>query len=232
METLAEETGGRSYLNSSALDDGVSQALSESSAYYLLAWRPDTENERAGKSRVDVMIKGRPDLHVRMRRHAFDFRPDQTAKMVKPEAARPLTSTPDDDLRMALGSLYPRRDLPASVSPSFLNTADKGTVLNVLMQIDTEILTFEGLDGKQQALVDVLGMALDDRGQFSSFKQKLEIPREAVLAKGGRFVKWSQSLPLPPGLYQVRVAVRDRQSGRTGSAIGWIEIPRVGPPKK
>jgi len=35
METLAEETGGRTYLNSNALDDGVSQALSESSAYYL-----------------------------------------------------------------------------------------------------------------------------------------------------------------------------------------------------
>jgi hypothetical protein len=100
------------------------------------------------------------------------------------------------------------------------------------MQIDTEMLSFDGLDGKQQAVVDVLGVALDDRGQFSSFKQKLEIPQEAVRAKGGRFVKWSQSLPLPPGLYQVRVAVRDRQSGRTGSAIGWIEIPRVGLPKK
>jgi len=232
METLAEETGGRSYLNANALDDGVSQALAESSVYYLLAWRPDTENQRAGKSRIDVIVKGRPDLRVRMRRHSVDFKLNQTAKMIKPEGAKPLTSTPEDDLRMVLGSLYPRRDLPTSVSVSFLNTADKGTVLNVLMQIDTEMLSFEGLDGKQQAVVDVLGVALDDRGQFSSFKQKLEIPREAALAKGGRFVKWSQSLPLPPGLYQVRVAVRDRQSGRTGSAIGWIEIPRVGSPKK
>jgi hypothetical protein len=32
-------------------------------------------------------------------------------------------------------------------------------------------------------------------------------------------------LPLPPGLYQVRFAVRDRQTGRTGSAMTWIEIP-------
>jgi VWFA-related protein len=231
METLAEETGGRSYLNANALDDGVSQALHESSVYYLLAWRPDTENQRAGKSRIDVIVKGRPDLRVRMRRHSFDFKLTQPAKTSKTEGAA-LTSTPEDDLRMALGSLYPRRDLPTSVSPSFVNTADKGTVLSVLMQIDTEMLSFDESGGKHSAVVDVLGMALDDRGQFSSFKQKLEIPREAVSAKGGRFVKWSQSLPLPPGLYQVRVAVRDRQSGRTGSAIGWIEIPRVGPPKK
>jgi len=68
-------------------------------------------------------------------------------------------------------------------------------------------------------------MAVDDRGQFSSFKQKLDIPREVVLGKDGRFIKWSQALLLPPGLYQLRVAVRDRQTGRTGSAMTWIEIP-------
>jgi hypothetical protein len=95
------------------------------------------------------------------------------------------------------------------------------------MQIDAEMLSFDLLGGNEQAAVDVLGVALDDRGLCSSFKQKLEIPKAAVLAQGGRFVGWSQSLPLPPGLYQVRVAVRDRQSKRTGSAMGWIEIPPV-----
>jgi hypothetical protein len=92
------------------------------------------------------------------------------------------------------------------------------------MQIDGERLSFAESGGKAQAIVDVLGVALDDRGQFSSFKQRLDVPREVVFAKDGRFIKWSQSLPLPPGLYQVRVAVRDRQSGRTGSAMTWIEI--------
>src|SRR5258708_7491743 len=87
LETLADETGGRSFLNSNSLDDGVAQALSESSAYYLLAWRPDSENQRAGKSRLDVIIKGRPDLHVRMRRHSFDFRSTQTAGTINPDAS-------------------------------------------------------------------------------------------------------------------------------------------------
>ena len=224
LETLADETGGRSYLNSNVLEDGLSQALSESSDYYLLAWRPDTERQKTGKSRLDVAIKDRPDLRVRMRRHSFDFKSDRAAGTVNPEAPKPSTSTAEDELRIALGSLYPRRDLPTSVSAGVVNTADKGTALNVSMQLDAEMLTFDASSGKQEAIVDVLGVALDDRGLFSSFKQKLEIPQEAVLAKDGRFVKWSQVLPLPRGLYQVRVAVRDRKSGRTGSAMGWIEI--------
>jgi VWFA-related protein len=209
LETLAEETGGRSYLNASALDDGVGEALTESSAYYLLAWRPEGENQRSGKSRIKVEVKGHPELRVRMRQRFFDFR--------NTEAAAAIKRAPADELKLALGSLYPRRDLPISVSASFANTADKGTVLNASMQIDGASLSF---GEREQAIVDVLGIAIDDRGQFSSFKQKLDIPRAV-----GRFIKWNQSLSLPPGLYQVRVAVRDRQTGRTGSAMTWIEIP-------
>jgi len=215
LETLADETGGRAYLNPGALDDGVAEALTESSAYYLLVWRPDNENQRAGKSQIKVVVKGRPDLRVRMRRHFFDLRENTSAKATAPR---------EDDLKAALGSLYPRRDLPASVSASFVNTADKGTVLNVSMQISGESLSFEELDGKQRAIVDVLGIAVDDRGRFASFSQRLDIPREVVFAKDDHAIRWTQPLSLPPGLYQVRFAVRDRQTGRTGSAMTWLEL--------
>jgi hypothetical protein len=160
-----------------------------------------------------VVVKDRPDLRVRMRQRFFDFR--------NTEATAPKTHAPDDEIKIALGSLYPRRELPLSVSVSYANTTDKGTVLNASMQIDGDSLSF---GGREQAIVDVLGIAVDDRGQFSSFKQKLDIPRAVVLAKDGRFIKWGQALSLPTGLYQLRVAVRDRQTGRTGSAMTWIEI--------
>ena len=217
MPKSNQETGGRAYLNPNWLDDGVAKALTESSAYYLLAWRPDSEAQRAGKSRINVTVKGRQDLRVRMRRHFFDFREAQ--------ATSSATNASEDQLKAALGSLYPRRDLPTSISPSFIKSANNGTALNLLMKIDGNILGFDESAGKSRAVVDVMGIALDDRGRFSTFKQKLEIPRDVILTRDGGFIKWTQSLRLPPGLYQVRVAVRDRQTGRTGSAIAWIEIP-------
>jgi VWFA-related protein len=223
LENLADETGGRSYLNSNVLDEAVSEALSESSAYYLLAWKPDTESQKAGKSRIDIVIKDHPNLRVRMRRHSFDFKPDS----IKPEVAAASTRSPETELRAALGALYPKRDLLVSLSAGYLNTPDKASVLSINMQIDTETLSFEGPQGKQEAAVDVLGVALDDRGSFSSFSQKLKVPREALLSRAQRFVTWNQTLPLPPGLYQLRVAVRDSQTGHTGSVIEWIEIPRL-----
>jgi VWFA-related protein len=221
LETLAAETGGQSYLNSNALDEGVADALAETSAYYLLAWRPDTEAQRNGKSRLHVTVQNRPDLRVRMRRRSFDFGANQRTK-----AARvTIPGSPEDELRAVLGSLYPRQDIPTQVLANYQQTPDKGTLLNVSMQLDSAILSFDEATSKPQAVVDVLGVALDDRGSFASFKQKLDIPREVTVASGGRFIKWSQTLTLPSGLYQVRVAVRDRFSGRTGSAMTWIEIP-------
>src|SRR5262249_40945930 len=148
LETLAEETGGRSYLNASALDDGVAEALTESSGYYLLAWRPDSETQRTGKSRLKVVVKDRPDLRVRMRQHFFDFRENQA----------PTTNASQYDPKSAIGSFYPRRGLPVSISASFVKTAEKGSVLNASMQIDGASLSFDDSDAKQQAVVDVLGI--------------------------------------------------------------------------
>jgi VWFA-related protein len=229
LETLADETGGRSYLNSNVLDEAVSEALRESSAYYLLAWKPDTESQKAGTSRIEVAIKDRPNFRVRMRRHSFDFKPNQTTAASKPNVAASSNTSPEDELRAALGALYPHRDVPVILSTGYLHTPDKAPALSIAMQIDAEMLSFDGPEGKQEAAVDVLGVALDDRGSFSSFKQRLKIPREATLSKAQRFVTWSQTLPVPPGLYQVRVAVRDSHSGRTGGAVEWIEIPQIEP---
>jgi hypothetical protein len=150
-------------------------------------------------------------------------------RAAKPESAAAAKAAPEDELRAALGALYPHRDVPVSLSAGYLQTVDKAPSLSIAMQIDTETLSFDGPEGKQEAAVDVLGVALDDRGSFSSFKQRLKIPREAVLSKTQRFVTWSQTLALPPGLYQVRVAVRDSQTGHTGGAIEWIEVPRIEP---
>jgi hypothetical protein len=229
LETLADETGGRSYLDSNALNESVAQALHESSSYYLLAWRPDTEDQRAGKSRLQVFVKDRPDLRVRMRRHSFDLRPRQIDKAADAKNLKPTADTPENELRAALGSLYPRRELPVSLSAGHLNGPDKANALSISMQIDSDVLTYVGAAEKQEAVVDVLGVALDDRGKFSSFKQKVTVPQEAVRSKDQRFVIWNQVLSLPPGLYQVRVAVRDVQSGRTGSAMEWIDIPSIAP---
>jgi VWFA-related protein len=243
LETLADETGGRAFINDNSLNAAFAEATAETSGYYLLAWRPDSDAQRAGRSRVEVAVKGRPDLRVRARKHLFGGAPAD-GKLKGANAAR---RTPEDELRAALASLYPRRELPLAVSAGYMDTAEKGTVLAASMQLDSELLDFGddagGGDAKAggaaktngasdsggEAKVDVWGIAIDDRGSFATFKQVLGVSRAALATSGQRFVLWNQQLPLPPGLYQLRVAARDRRTGRTGSQSQWVEIPAAAP---
>jgi VWFA-related protein len=220
LHTLADDTGGRAFLGSNSFADGFRQALAESSNYYLLAWRPAREEDRGGKTRFTVSIKGRPDLKVRVRRGFMGLPALANVSTSTKESGS--ESSPDSELLAALGSLYPVRALPVSLSVGYVNTPSKGMMLTATMRID--LAAFDPTSLKDD--IDVMGVALDDRGSIFSFKQKVNINPEAMLTAGQNFALWKQDLFVRPGLYQVRVAVRDRKTGRTGSAMQWLEIPK------
>lgn len=232
LHTLADDTGGRAFLGSNSFSDGFRQALTESSNYYLLAWRPAREEDRGGKSRFTVSINGRPDLKVRVRRGFMELpvanvKTDKISAKTEAPNSPDAQSSPDSELLAALGSLYPVRSLPVSLSAGYVNTPSKGLMLTVSMQLDLAALA----DASQNNDIDVMGVALDDRGSIYSFKQKLSINPDDVIKAGQNSVLWNQELFLRAGLYQVRLAVRDRKSGRVGSAMQWIEIPPINPEK-
>ena len=95
------------------------------------------------------------------------------------------------------------------------------------MQIPREAFNFDPSSAKPQSEVDVIGAAIDDRGLIYTFKQVLTVTLTRESAQTP--VVWNQQLPVRPGLYQVRVAVRERGTSRVGSAMEWIEVPSLAP---
>jgi hypothetical protein len=77
----------------------------------------------------------------------------------------------------------------------------------------------------------VVGAAIDDRGLIYTFQQVLTITPQVAPESTPLPVVWNQQIAVRPGLYQVRVAVRERTSGRTGSAMEWIQVPAASPPR-
>ncbi|HYJ45165.1 MAG TPA: VWA domain-containing protein, partial [Pyrinomonadaceae bacterium] len=228
LQLIADETGGRAIFNSNSIGDVVLQAIKETSRYYLLAWRPDGEVQREARSRIKIGIKDHPELRVRLRNSFYSPAPVSNArdeetgsgKESKAKAASPSSSaSAEAELLGALGSLYPRRSLPVALSVGYLNASGNSFALRVSMELERKDLDTDEHAGKAE--VDVAGVALDDRGQFASFKQLLTVVPESSRQP----VVWHQQLNVKPGLYQVRVAVRDRASGRMGSAMTWVEVP-------
>ena len=220
LNLLADETGGRMIVSSSDLDKDLNQAVAETSSYYLLAWRPTNDLERNGKARLEVKIADRPDLKVRLRRAYFV--PTATAASASPKE----TLDPDGQLLRTLGSVQPVRALPTSLSVGYVRNADSSLTLEASMEIPRAAFTFD--QGK--SIVDVIGAAIDDRGLIYTFKQVLTA-NPAPADDGTLPVIWHQTLAVKPGLYQVRLAVRERNTGRTGSAMQWINLKDVSSPR-
>jgi VWFA-related protein len=252
LQLIAAQTGGRAIFDSSTVDEVVQQALRETADYYLLAWRPNAEEQRKA-ARLKVSVKGHPEWRVRLRAASFippaveSKKPDQPARTEPARAERAgatasggeskqasagsngvkaaETKANDIELLAALGSLYPRREMEVALSAGYLDTGEQGTVLNISMQLGRTAFDFDSSGEKRKALVDVAGAAIDDRGQFGSFKQLLTLTPDPADPEAIQPVIWHQRLRLKPGLYQVRVALRDRATGRVGGATQWVEIP-------
>lgn len=230
LSALAADTGGKAVFNTNTLGPGLGRALKETSTYYLLAWKPEHEAQQSKFRRIEVKVKGHPDLIVKVRRGFFDREPElakteKPANKEKPESAT--AKTPEAELRKAMLSQYPEREIPVSLSLSYMNTPTKGLMLSTVLQVPNELLSFVPTNGKQTAVVNLAGTVFDDKGNVgASFNNRITIEAPTIeAAKGGPDLTYGYPVYIKPGLYQVRVAVRDDTSGHTGSAHGWIEIP-------
>jgi VWFA-related protein len=236
LTALAADTGGQSFLNTNQpMDKWVEKVIDETSKYYLLAWRPDNDEQKRGKfKQIKVSIVGRPDLKVRVRTSYFKSAalPLLTTKKKKdsdPAKAR------EDDMRLVIDAPLSQREIPAEVDLRFVQMPGVGTRVVATLSIDDAALTFEPIDGKLSADVDVGGILYDDKGKpIDSFVGRLRIfPRStnasttAGSATQGKRSIYRFSALVPGGLYQVRIGIRDLKSSRIGSAMDWIKVPKL-----
>ena len=222
LNALAAQTGGRALRSTNFFDKWVSNVLDETSNYYLVAWRPEKDEEKAAKFRhVKIGIVGQPELTVRAPRGYVE---GPTPAPPTTAAAETKPVTPDTEIRNALTDTFPSQGLPVQLSLTYLNTPANGLVVTSALEISGSGLTY-GDDGKQPATIRLAGVVLNDKGKVAgSFRNQLNIdPRKAGNSEGGVF--YNHHTPLTPGIYQFRVAARDEKSGRVGSAQQWIVIP-------
>lgn len=231
MNALAGDTGGRAFRNTNApMAEFVDKILDEIGSYYLLAWRPDPEEQKRGKfNRIEASIIGRPDLTVRMRNAYFKTAPLPILSLKKksdkdPEKAR------EDDMRIVIDAPVSQLQIPTSLELTLSQMPGVGTQVTATIHITREALTFDTIEGKPASDLDIGGIFYDDKGKpLSSFVGRLRVfqgPAPTAADKRSPAV-YAFHAWLPTGLFQVRVGVRDIRNGRIGSAMQWIEIPRI-----
>jgi VWFA-related protein len=234
MNALAVNTGGRALRNQNQFTYWVSGVLEETSRYYLLAWRPEADEQKGEKFRkIEISVQGHPEFTVNNARGFFTSRTTASANEERPSnddrGATKKDKSQDADLRQALSEFYPRQALPLQLSLVFIDTPSNGAVLTTSVQAPANLLSY-GASGKEPAQLSLAGVVLNDQGKpAASFKTGLKVnPAPAAAGTQGAeasAVIYNSRAPLKPGIYQVRVAARDDLSGLVGSNMQWIVIP-------
>ncbi|MGI8734935.1 MAG: VWA domain-containing protein [Pyrinomonadaceae bacterium] len=231
LHALAHDTGGRTIFNTNDLLPGLKKALAETATYYLLAWKPDSDNPRSSKfHRIEVKLINKPGLAARVRRGFYDMEPAPEPNAVKDR--KPAEKPSEPKLWEVVGSPVPDRGIPLYLNLIYLDTPQKGGLLSAAIQVPTEFLTLNVIDGKSKSVIDLAGGIYDDKGRLGgSVNQRLTISAPAADSSlpPPKDFKYTFPLFLAPGLYQARFGVRDVASGKAGSVYEWIEIPVLAP---
>lgn len=229
MRKLAEETGGVAYVNSNDIGGGVRRALEDQRGYYLIGYRPgegtfDPSTGRMRYHRLTLNVT-RPGLKVRTRRGFFGFE----GKALTP-AAVPLTRA--QQLRAALVSPFPAGGVGLRLTSFFGRDMKEGGFVRSLIHIDGRDLTFRKQpDGSYRSVIDVVALTFGVKGQAVG-----EVNVTHTVEASERLYRQIQEAGLlynmvvpakKPGAYQLRIAVRDTASERTGSASQLVEVPDV-----
>lgn len=227
MAYLAEQTGGFAVRNNNDLARGLGRIASDIRGYYIIGYTPQAgtfagKGETPQYRKLTIAVK-RPGLRIRTRKEFLGVSDAQFVKTVM---------TPVDDLVHAATSPFGATDLAlkARVLPGY--SKELGTFVRALLHIDARGLTFApAADGRKTASADVLGLVFNHEGAevghlSNGFSVALtNEDAEEALREGLAYVL---SLPIKhPGGYQVRFAIRDRQSGALGSAGEFVQIDDV-----
>jgi VWFA-related protein len=224
LALLADETGG-TFRQSSDVSNALSNVLRDQKGYYLIGYRPDEttfklDNGRRAYHHVAVIVK-RPDLRSHFRKGFFG-----TPDKVSP----PTLQTSSQQIVAALTSPFDASDIGVKLTSLFGFDKKEGSFVRSLLHIDARALTYAAEnDGRSLALINVFAAAFDENGLLADpVAQKYTVHVRDVQQVMRDGLTYELMTPVKrTGIYQLRVAVQDADSGRIGSASQFIEVPDV-----
>lgn len=222
LQTIAKQTGGEAFLNRNDLKVGFQNVLLKNNFYYSLGYQPaESKHGKAEFQPIEVRVKGRTDVQVRFQRGYLIAQPE------KPKQNK----TKDDPktlIQQALHSMTPYRQIGLTGRANFINVASPGSLVVAAFQIDAHTLQFNQIDDRRQTTVDIVGLVYNARGDVAhSFSKTLSLnlrqqTYDRLLNQG---LQYTEQFQPSPGLYQIRIALREQSTGHVGSLSQWVEVP-------
>lgn len=214
---MAHETGGELFKDANNLRQPLERVLERTSVTYLLTFeRSDLKTDGAFHR---LKVKAKLPQGARLSHRAGYYAP-RPFKDLDPLEKSLLASD-------GIASAAPRRDIDLDVLAAPFRASESRSYVPVILEIGGKSL-LEGQSAKKLN-VEIYSYVSDSKGQMQDFfNQRVALDvdkpksRQAMMEGG---IKYYGHFELPPGDYQVRVLVRNADTGRTGVETVQVQVP-------
>jgi VWFA-related protein len=215
---MANETGGELFKDANNLRQPLERMLNRTSVTYLLTFERSDLKTDGAFHRLKVK-SGKLPQGTRLTYRAGYYAP-RPFQELDPLEKSLLASD-------GIASAAPRQDIDLNVLAAPFRATESRSYVPVILEIGGRSL-LEGQNAKKLN-VEIYSYVSDAKGQMQDFfNQRVALDvdkprsREAMMQGG---IKYYGHFELPPGSYQVRVLVRNADTGRTGVETVPVEVP-------
>ncbi|HSP90232.1 MAG TPA: VWA domain-containing protein [Vicinamibacterales bacterium] len=217
LSTIAEDTGGKAFFDVNEFAEVFDTVVEDTSSYYLLGYT-STNPARDGRfRRIRVSLK-QPGLKLEFR--SGYYAPRDFAHSGRDDRAQQMQEQLLSDL--------PLTDLPVHGSAGYFRLKENRYFVPVWFIVPGSQVQFSRASDREKATLDVLGVIRDGQNRPVAWIQdtvKLSVAATEEVQR--RNVQYGTSFELPPGLYRLKVVIRENQLGTFGSFDSTLVVPNL-----
>ncbi|MCI0486853.1 MAG: VWA domain-containing protein [Blastocatellia bacterium] len=222
MNALAADTGGQPFFRTNDLGGAIQKAIESNRVYYTLAYYPpDFKDDKKFRS-IIVRVKGHPEYQVRAQRGYLPVDLEKEEKDI-------FGNTPQGKLFRAIASPLLTTDIGIMASAYYLETGSDNAQVSLRVHIDGDDFEYIEQNGRHRLELEVATVVYDRTGKaidtHSDDVRGELLPERFEIARQTGY-NYSRRLTLKPGLYHIRVGVREAESERVGTAKAWVDVPK------
>jgi len=223
LHAMAVGTGGKMFTDTNDLKGALGQAFDSNRYYYVLSYYLPANSHNREFREIEVRVRNHPEYRVRTAR-GFALT-DLTAD-TETESAK----TPQQRLLKLMNETLPATDLGVSARADFLEMEDDDKQVSLTVYFDGDRFKYRQQEQHNIVELEILYVVYDSSGKqvegTSAHVEGRLPPDRLAQAKTSGF-RFSRRLMLNPGVYQVRIGVREEGTDRMGTATAWVEVPEI-----
>ncbi len=217
LSKIAEDTGGKAFFDTNDFGVVFDQVIKDTTAYYLLGYSSTNPNRDGRYRRIRVSVK-QPGLRLEYRSGYY--------------AARDFSHSGRDDreqqLQEYLLSDLAVTDLPLHGEAGYFRLKENRYHVPLWLIVPGSYIPFSKTSSTERATLDVLGVVRDGRNMpVAWIRDTVRLNVDATQDVSHKNVQYDTSFELPPGLYKLKVVVRENQVGTVGSLDTALLVPNV-----